>query len=260
MTTTPLPRRAGEVTVDPLDARFSAFVFKIQANMNRAHRDRIAFLRVCSGRFDRAAEYLHVREKKTFRLSRPQQMMAQEREVIDEAFAGDIIGVFDPGVFAIGDTVCDPALRDLRFDPIPTFTPEHFAVVEQIDSMKRKQFAKGMTQIAQEGVIRIFHEPGSGLERVVVGVVGTLQFDVLEYRMRDEYGVGYRRYDLPHTTLRRVAATDGFDPSALTLTGDTRVLQDFSDDYLLLFPGDWAMDWAIQKNPGLTLLPFDLPD
>ena len=257
MTTSPLPRHAGDVTVDPFDPRFSAFVFKIQANMNKAHRDRIAFLRICSGVFDRETEYYHERDGKSFRLSQPQQMMAQEREVIDTAYAGDIIGVFDPGIFAIGDTVCDKSLKGLKFDRIPTFAPEHFALVEQTDSMKRKQFAKGMEQIAQEGAIQIFLEPGAGLERVVVGVVGVLQFEVLEFRLKDEYGVEIRRTNLPHQIIRRVAEGSVTDPTHMTISADTRVVQDFRGRYLLIFPGEWAVKWALDKNPGLVLHDFD---
>ena len=174
MTTAPLARKTEEGTIEPSDEHFSAFVFKIQANMNKAHRDRIAFMRIVSGRFDRMKEYYHVQGAKPLRLSQPQQMMAQEREVIDEAYAGDIIGVFDPGIFSIGDTVCEKDLR-VRFEGIPTFAPEVFTMVEQVDSMKRKQFAKGMNQIAQEGAIQIFTEPESGMERVIVGVVGVLR-------------------------------------------------------------------------------------
>ncbi len=255
MTTPPLPRKAGDVTVDPMDPRFSAFVFKIQANMNKAHRDRIAFLRICSGQFVREDEYLHVQGNRRFRLSQPQQLMAQEREVIDTAYAGDIIGVFDPGIFAIGDTVCDPSLS-FAFDRIPTFAPEHFALVEQTDSMKRKQFAKGMQQIAQEGAIQIFFEPGHGMERVIVGVVGVLQFEVLEYRLRDEYGVEIRRTALPHSLIRRIRSSAPA-PETLVLGSDTRLVQDFRGNFLLIFPGNWAIDWALDKNPGLSLAPFD---
>ena len=165
MTTPPLPRVAGDETVDPFTPSFSAFVFKIQANMNKAHRDRIAFLRIVSGKFERDTEYCHVQAGKEIKLSQPQQMMAQERAGITEAYAGDIIGVFDPGIFSIGDTVCAKDHK-VKFEGIPTFAPECFAMVEQTDSMKRKQFAKGMNQIAQEGAIQIFTEPGCGLERV----------------------------------------------------------------------------------------------
>ena len=123
MTTPPLPRKAGDTVVDPLCGEFSAFVFKIQANMNKAHRDRLAFLRICSGKFERGAEYYHVQEGKSIKLSQPQQLMAQEREIVDEAYAGDIIGVFDPGIFSIGDTVCSPKMK-ITYEGIPTFAPE----------------------------------------------------------------------------------------------------------------------------------------
>ena len=152
LTPPPLPRYAGGQEINPYDDSFSAFVFKIQANMNKAHRDRITFLRICSGKFERDMEVLHVQGNKKMRLSQPQQIMAQEREIINEAYAGDIIGVFDPGIFSIGDTVCSPDKR-FEFEGIPTFAPEHFARVRHKDTMKRKQFVKGTTQIAQEGAI-----------------------------------------------------------------------------------------------------------
>ena len=132
MTMPPLPRVSGDETVDPMDARFSAFVFKIQANMNKAHRDRIAFMRICSGRFERDREYYHVQAGKNLRLAQPQQLMAQDRAIIDEAYAGDIIGVFDPGIFSIGDTICEKGMN-VCFEGIPTFAPEHFAGVERVD-------------------------------------------------------------------------------------------------------------------------------
>ena len=254
MTTSPLPRYAGEVEVDPFDEKFSAFVFKIQANMNKAHRDRIAFMRICSGKFEREREYLHVQGKKSFRLSQPQQMMASEREVIDEAYAGDIIGVFDPGVFSIGDTVCDKSLK-LAFEGIPTFAPEHFAMVEQVDSMKRKQFAKGMNQIAQEGAIQIFFEPGAGLERVIVGVVGVLQFEVLEYRLKNEYGCDLRRSNLPFEQIRWIT-NEGLDPKTLKLSHGTKWVQDFRGNNLLIFTSEWAIRWVLEDNPELQLAEF----
>jgi len=252
MTTPPLPRRTDTVLVAPTDPHFSAFVFKIQANMNRAHRDRIAFLRIVSGHFERGAEYWHVQGERPIKLSQPQQMMAQERSVIDEAFAGDIIGVFDPGVFSIGDTVCDADAK-VRFEGIPTFAPEIFVQVEQIDSMKRKQFAKGMNQIAQEGAIRIFEEPGAGLERVIVGVVGTLQLDVLESRMKSEYGVAYRRTDLPYEHIRRLP--DGVDPKSLKLY-EVKHVVDFREHNYLLFPTPWHITHTLEHNEGLTLLEY----
>ncbi|MDE6108557.1 MAG: peptide chain release factor 3, partial [Oscillospiraceae bacterium] len=196
MTTPPLSRMAGETVVDSYDDDFSAFVFKIQANMNAHHRDRIAFMRVVSGRFDADREVYHVQGGKKLRLSRPQQLMAAEREIIEEAYAGDIIGVFDPGIFSIGDTLCAPG-KKFQFDPIPTFAPEHFRRVRPLDTMKRKQFLKGAEQIAQEGAIQIFKTPYTGMEELIVGVVGTLQFDVLEYRLKNEYGVALYIDGLP---------------------------------------------------------------
>lgn len=216
--------------------------------MNKAHRDRIAFFRICSGKFEREREYLHVQSGKVAKLSQPQMMMAREREGIDEAYAGDVIGVFDPGIFSIGDTVCDKDMP-VRYGGIPTFAPEHFAVVEQIDSMKRKQFAKGMNQIAQEGAIQIFFDPGAGLERVTVGVVGVLQFDVLEFRMESEYGVRYLRHDLPHGIIKRLP--DGVKPEALSLADSTLRVQDVRGRNLLIFNGEWSVRWAYEKNPGL---------
>ena len=254
MTSTPLPRKSGDRMIDPASEPFSAFVFKIQANMNKAHRDRIAFMRICSGKFERSQEYLHVQGKKQLRLSQPQQMMAEERSVIDEAYAGDIIGVFDPGIFSIGDTVCEKGMK-LKFEGIPTFAPEHFAMVEQVDSMKRKQFAKGMNQIAQEGAIRIFFEPNSGLERVIVGVVGVLQFEVLEYRLKNEYGCDLRRTNLAYQQIRWIADPD-LDPKTLKLSHDTKWVQDFRGNNLLIFTSEWSIRWVLEDNPGLELLEF----
>ena len=258
MTTAPLSRKAGESQISPFDDSFSAFVFKIQANMNKAHRDRIAFMRIVSGKFEHDREYYHVQGNKLLRLSQPQQMMASEREVIDEAYAGDIIGVFDPGVFAIGDTICEKGQK-LRFEGIPTFAPEHFAMVEQVDSMKRKQFAKGMNQIAQEGAIQIFFEPNSGLERVIVGVVGVLQFEVLEYRLKNEYGCDLRRTNLAYQQIRWIENED-LDPKTLRLSHDTKWVQDFRGRNLLIFTSEWAIRWVMEDNPNLRLSEFSKGD
>ena len=191
MTTSPLPRTSNEGIIDPMSDDFSAFVFKIQANMNKAHRDRIAFMRIASGKFEAGMEVYHVQGGKKIRLSQPQQMMAQERKHVEEAFSGDIIGVFDPGIFSIGDTLCQPG-KKYEYEGIPTFAPEHFAKVRQVDTMKRKQFIKGIEQIAQEGAIQIFQEFNTGMEEIIVGVVGVLQFDVLKYRLENEYNVEIR--------------------------------------------------------------------
>ena len=254
MTTSPLPRVASGEHIDPMDDAFTAFVFKIQANMNKAHRDRIAFMRICSGKFERGKDYYHVQGDKSFRLSQPQQMMAAEREIVDEAYAGDIIGVFDPGIFSIGDTVCEKGHK-VRFEGIPSFAPEHFAMVEQVDSMKRKQFAKGMNQIAQEGAIQIFFEPNSGLERVIVGVVGVLQFEVLEYRIKNEYGCDLRRSALPYQQIRWIK-DQTLDPKTLKLSHDTKWVQDFRGQNLLIFTSEWAIRWVLEDNPTLELVEF----
>ncbi len=170
------------------------------------------------------------------------------------AFSGDIIGVFDPGIFSIGDTICEKGM-DIAFAGIPTFAPEHFAAVERIDTMKRKQFEKGIEQIAQEGAIQIFHAPNTGFEEVIVGVVGVLQFEVLEYRLKTEYGVEIRRRDLPFEAIRWVENED-LDISALNLTSDTRWVQDFKGNNLLLFTSPWCVNWALDKNAGLELREF----
>ena len=223
--------------------------------MNKAHRDRIAFFRICSGRFERDREYYHVQGAKALRLAQPQQLMASDRSIINEAYAGDIIGVFDPGIFSIGDTVCEKTLH-VRYQGIPSFAPEHFAAVERIDTMKRKQFEKGVFQIAQEGAIQIFHDPNTGVEEILVGVVGVLQFEVLEYRLRTEYGVEVRRRSLPYELIRWVTGDHG-QISSLNLTSDTRWVQDFRGNDLLLFTSAWCVDWALKKNPGLELRAFN---
>mgnify|MGYP002302621006 CR=1 FL=1 len=257
MTTAPLPRRAGELVVDSLDDDFSAFVFKIQANMNKAHRDRIAFMRIVSGRFDADKEVYHVQGGKKLRLSRPQQLMAAEREIIEEAYAGDIIGVFDPGIFSIGDTLCAPG-KKFRFDPIPTFAPEHFKRVRSLDTMKRKQFLKGMEQIAQEGAIQIFKTPYTGMEEVIVGVVGTLQFDVLEYRLKNEYNVELYMEGLPYEYLRWIETDDGepVKEEDLILGTDVKLVEDYKGNQLLLFGSQWAIGWTEERNKNLTFHEF----
>ena len=258
MTTSPTPRNSSAGIIDPFDPEFSAFVFKIQANMNKAHRDRITFLRICSGKFDKDMEVLHVQGNKKLRLSQPQQIMAQEREIIDEAYAGDIIGVFDPGIFAIGDTICSPK-KKFEFESIPTFAPEHFMRVRQKDTLKRKQFVKGTTQIAQEGAIQIFHEPDSGMEEVIVGVVGVLQLEVFEYRMKNEYNVDLFKEGLPYSYIRWIDNKD-IDPKTLKLSSDTKLVKDFRDNYLLLFTSEWNIRWALERNEGLQLSEFNRGD
>ena len=254
LTTSPLPRATKQGSVEPDSDKFSAFVFKIQANMNKAHRDRMTFMRICSGKFERDKEYYHVQGKKALRLSQPQQLMASDRQIINEAYAGDIIGVFDPGIFSIGDTVCEVKDR-VEFEGIPTFAPEHFAMIEHKDSLKRKQFVKGVEQIAQEGAIQIFHEPNTGMERVIVGVVGVLQFEVLEYRLKNEYNVEVIRNNLPFQYIWWIKDKK-CEVKDLNLTSDTKWVQDFKGNDLLIFTSTWNINWALDKNEGLVLEDF----
>ena len=254
MTTSPLPRTSDGEIVDPFSDEFSAFVFKIQANMNKAHRDRIAFMRICSGKFEAGMEVMHVQGGKKIRLAQPQQMMAQERKHVEEAYAGDIIGVFDPGIFSIGDTLYK-GKNQVKFEGIPTFAPEHFARVRQVDTMKRKQFMKGITQIAQEGAIQIFQEFNTGMEEIIVGVVGVLQFEVLQYRLESEYNVEIRMEQLPYEHVRWIENKE-IDVSALSVTSDTKKVKDLHDRPLLLFTHPWSIQTALERNEGLQLSVF----
>jgi peptide chain release factor 3 len=254
MTTSPLSRTSDVGVIDPFSEEFSAFVFKIQANMNKNHRDRIAFMRICSGKFEAGMEVKHIQGGKAIKLSQPQQMMAQERKIIEEAYAGDIIGVFDPGIFSIGDTLTT-AKDKFEFEGIPTFAPEHFARVRQIDTMKRKQFVKGVMQIAQEGAIQIFQEYNSGMEEIIVGVVGVLQFDVLKYRLENEYNVEIRLENLPYEHIRWIENKD-VELDKLTGTSDMKKIMDLKGNPLLLFVNAWSVGMTLDRNKGLSLSEF----
>ncbi|WP_139905090.1 peptide chain release factor 3 [Clostridium thermarum] len=250
MTQLPLPRNTAEGEVDVFSENFSAFVFKIQANMNPAHRDRIAFMRICSGKFTKGMEVYHVQGGNKIKLAQPQQFMAQEREIVEEAYAGDIIGVFDPGIFSIGDTLCQGP--KIKFEGIPTFAPEHFARVRPMDTMKRKQFVKGVTQISQEGAIQVFKELYIGMEEVIVGVVGVLQFEVLEYRLKNEYGVDIRIDRLPYRYIRWIENED-IDVEKLNITSDTKPVKDLKERNLLIFQNEWGINWVLDHNKGVIL-------
>ena len=255
MTSSPLPRKSDIGEINPFSEDFSAFVFKIQANMNKAHRDRIAFMRICSGKFEAGMEVTHIQGgNKKMRLSQPQQMMAQDRKIIEEAYAGDIIGVFDPGIFSIGDTITT-ANDKFAFEGIPTFAPEHFARVRQLDTMKRKQFVKGISQIAQEGAIQIFQEYNTGMEEIMVGVVGELQFDVLKYRLENEYNVDIRLEKLPYEHIRWIENKE-IDMDKLVGTSDMKKIQDLKGNPLLLFVNSWSVGMTLDRNEGLELSEF----
>ncbi len=255
MTTPPLARHADVGLIDPISREFSAFVFKIQANMNKAHRDRIAFMRIASGKFEAGMEVKHVQGNRVMRLSQPQQIMASERKILDEAYAGDIIGVFDPGIFSIGDTICMPN-DAILYEGIPTFAPEHFARVRQMDTMKRKQFIKGISQIAQEGAIQIFQEYNTGMEEIIVGVVGVLQFEVLKYRLENEYNVEIRMEKLPYEFIRWIENKDEIDLDKLVGTSDMRKIKDLKGNPLLLFINQWSIGMTLDRNKTLQLSEF----
>ena len=256
MTSSPLPRTSDQGTIDPIEEKdFSAFVFKIQANMNKAHRDRIAFMRICSGEFEAGMDVFHMQGGKKVRLSQPQQMMASERHMVDKAYGGDIIGVFDPGIFSIGDTLTTSSDK-FSYEGIPTFAPEHFARVRQVDTMKRKQFIKGINQIAQEGAIQIFQEFNTGMEEIIVGVVGVLQFDVLKYRLENEYNVDIRLENLPYEYIRWIDNPQDFDLAKLSGTSDMKKVKDLKDRPLLLFVNEWSIRMTQERNDGLVLTEF----
>ena len=254
MTSSPLPRMSNEGLIDPMEEPFSAFVFKIQANMNKAHRDRIAFMRICSGKFEAGKEVYHVQSGRKLKLSQPQQLMAQDRKVVDEAYAGDVIGVFDPELFSIGDTLCTPG-KKYEYEGTPTFAPEHFCRLVQLNSMKRKQFMKGVTQIAQEGAIQLFQDYQLGMSEIIAGVVGTLQFDVLKYRLENEYGCEVRLEPLSYGFIRWVKDPTT-DLNSLKRLNDVKKVKDMKGNPLLLFNNEWIINMVLENNEGLELVDF----
>ena len=237
--------------IPPDEDKFTGFIFKIQANMNPAHRDRLAFMRVCSGVFEKGMTVWHSSSNSSVKLAQPQSFMAQEHESVDVAYPGDIIGLFDPGIFRLGDTICTGT--HVRYGGIPLFAPEFFCRVSPEDSMKRKQFLKGTEQIAQEGAIQIFKLPNSGMEEVIVGVVGTLQFDVFQYRMKAEYGVDLRMQQLPYEQLRFITKSPVADLKDLYLSTDAELLEDYRGRSLLVFASQWSINFILKRNPGLEL-------
>ncbi len=248
----PSPRKSSAGEILPDNKSFSAFVFKIQANMNPAHRDRLAFIRICSGKFERNMNVYHLQSGKTIKLSQPQQFMAQEREIIDEAYPGDIVGLFDPGIFGIGDTLCSEG-RKIRFEDFPVFPPEQFARVQPKDSMKRKQFVKGVTELTQEGAVQLFRLPEGGYDSFIIGVVGTLQFEVFEYRLKNEYGVDISLQRLPYIMARWLYGENITATSKIDLQGDL-LLQDGAERPVALFRSEWAFRYVTEKNPRIQFL------
>lgn len=219
--------------------------------MNPAHRDRIAFIRICSGKFEKGMEVNHVRLNKKVRLSQPQQFLAQDRVVVENAYPGDIIGIHDPGIFKIGDTLCQDNSKS-KYKGIPSFAPEHFAKIYAKDSMKRKQFIKGINQIAEEGAIQVFRQLHIGTEELIIGVVGVLQFEVLEYRLKNEYRVDIQMQQLPYKNIRWVEMED-FDPDKFKTTTDTLIVEDDEENPVLLFQNEWSIQRVEDRNPDAVL-------
>jgi peptide chain release factor 3 len=245
-----LDKKNTEVEIAPSEERFSAFVFKIQANMNPRHRDRVAFLRVVSGRFERGMDVLIGRSGEKLRLAKPHSFMAQERSIVEEAWPGDIIGLYDPGKLRIGDTVASRA--PVRFSGIPRFAPEFFCRTVLKDPLKRKQLDAGLSQLSHEGVIQLFYRPEVGRQDAWLGAVGQLQFEVLKQRLLNEYRVHADLESLPYSRARWI----GGEPEGLAwLQGrrDYRMVLDRNDNHVLLSEGDWPLNYALRNAQGLIL-------
>lgn len=235
---------AGEsVEVDPINAPFSAYVFKIQANMNPKHRDSMAFMRVCSGRFERDIVVKHHRTNKEVRLSRSYSMVAQDRNTVDVGYPGDIIGVINPGVFAIGDTVS--LNGGFNYKPMPQFPPEIVAQIRPTDVLRHKQFDKGIMQLAYEGAVQILRSYRNPKDPPLVAAVGRLQFEVLQYRLRDEYGVETSVDFLP---FKYSVYVEG-DVKTLSLPMGSMLALDARDRVVVLLKAEWEKKYIQEKNP-----------
>ena len=247
----PSARMGTKGKVEPTGERFSGFVFKIQANMDAAHRDRVAFLRVVSGMYRKGMSAWLPRLGKEVRLAKPSQFLAAERTEIERAWPGDVVGLFDPGQFRIGDTLAEQ--RGFEFHCVPRFSPEHFAVVRSRDPLRRKQLEKGLEQLSEEGAVQIFRQLQMGMKDPIIGVVGELQFEVLAYRMQHEYGADIVVDRLPFSLARWVRG-EGFDPKSFDWEGNRLTAEDRDGAPLVLFRDTWALDHASQKHPELEFL------
>jgi peptide chain release factor 3 len=235
----PLPgaREAVEGEVSPLDPGFSGFVFKIQANMDPKHRDRIAFVRVCSGRFESGELVTNVRSGKPVRLTRPQQFFAQEREAVETAWPGDVVGIHDRGSLRIGDTLS--ATSGVEFRPMPAFSPEHFARIQLPDPLRRKHLDKGLLELSEEGAIQVFFTDGVSGPGQVVGAVGPLQFEVLLHRLEHEYGVVAKLEPMPYREARWVIGSQA-EIRRVAAGYDCALVLDRGGRPLLLFRSEWV--------------------
>lgn len=239
--------KGGEGLIDPVESPFSAYVFKIQANMDKRHRDSMAFLRICSGKFDRDLVVKNHRLGREVRLSRPHGMVAGERSTLDEAFAGDVIGVINPGVFAVGDTI---SLKGgFNFKPMPQFQPEIFAKVSPKDVGKRKSFDKGVLQLTEEGAIQLL-KPQDLLGDMIFAAVGQLQFEVMQYRLRDEYGVETLVTPMPY----QCSAWLKGDLKTFQKPSTSMVAFDRYERPVILFREQWEKQYAMKQNPNHQLV------
>ncbi|MCG8592026.1 MAG: peptide chain release factor 3 [Proteobacteria bacterium] len=245
----PAARVADTGAVDPVGRPFSGFVFKIQANMDPDHRDRVAFVRVCSGRFAKGEHTLHARTGKKVRLANSTLLVGKDRQEVEEAYPGDVVGLFDPGLFRIGDTLSDEG--GFTYAGIPSFAPERFARVEVAEVLRRKALHKGLDQLAQEGVIQLFSEPGSGTAAPIVGAMGPLQFEVLAHRLRTEYGVELNLSPLPFELARWPQGE--FDRELFRYSENTRLVEDREGRPVILAKGGWYLDRLIERHPELDL-------
>lgn len=252
----PQARKSSKGLISPDSENFSGFIFKIQANMNPAHHDRLSFMRICSGKFEKGMSVYHMQGGKNVKLSQPQQFLAQDRQIIEDAYPGDIVGLFDPGIFGIGDTICTSSEKFLYAD-FPVFPPEKFARVSAKDTMKRKQFTKGIMQLTQEGAVQLFTQAGAGTDSYIIGTVGQLQFDVLEYRLKSEYKTDIVMNMQPYEVARWLEFEDGTKVTLELLRGADRgmFVYDAKDRPVLLVNNEWALGWIQDNNPKLKMYP-----
>lgn len=244
----PGPRHSDHGIVDPANSYFSGQIFKIQANMDPLHRDRIAFLRIFSGRFEKDMMLYHSRLGRKIRMSRAYRFFAREREIVEEAYPGDVVGLANPGLFNIGDTLCSGNL--LKFDAIPRFQPEHFCTLRNQDIGKYKQFNKGIMQLEEEGAIQVLFFPDNLRREPILAAVGQLQFDVVVARLRAEYGVETSADTLPLTCARWVEC-DPKSQGQINWPTATRLAQDREGRLVAMFPSEWELKYCIEKNPGI---------
>ncbi len=249
----PAPRTSTEGNeIPPTDSKFTSFVFKIQANMDPSHRDRVAFIRICSGHFTRNMLVRHSRLEKDIKLAMPVSFFGQDRVVVEEAWPGDVIGLVDTGsTLRIGDTLSQ--IKGLEYAGVPSFSPEHFAIVILKDPMKRKQLQKGLEQLSEEGVVQIYRQRGMGDKDPVLGAVGALQFEVLQHRLAAEYTVDTKIEKMPYVHARWVQGP-GLDPDFFERREDSRCLLDRDDNPVLLFKSDWALRWAADNYKTLEFM------